>query len=270
MVAKAARNPAMVSAPSTVGDSKDLSQRKAILVIPGLNKIFTGTQTIRDYFGKAGAKLGYDTFCFELKYGDSLGENRARLEQFYKDNHLAEYATLDVLSYIVAGWILNPVLNEHLWKNVKSVVYDRSPLQERLREVIATWSPRLTKVLFGGVIDDFVRTPYQADTRKDLNIGIVIENRPTKMAQHFEADIRELGPVSFDPKALKQPSQDHLYAWMNHDQMYKDIDQVGPEVLNFFEQGSFSPHARRAPFPGDPFDRERENRRQTDAETKAE
>ncbi len=48
------------------------------------------------------------------------------------EHHLPQYKKLHVFSYIAGTWVLNIWLQQHPQNNITSIVYDRSPMQERV------------------------------------------------------------------------------------------------------------------------------------------
>ena len=62
-----------------------------------------------------------------------------------------------------------------------------------------------------------------------------------------------MGPITFDPRALRQRHDDFAYLCLDHSEMYVNFATVGPLLLGFFEQGRFPDDARRTMYNCDPF-----------------
>jgi hypothetical protein len=230
-------------------EGQSLIKKEAILIIPGLNKFFHGTEKIKEFYNNN----GYDLFIFDFKGRYSLLENQEKLELFYKKHRLNKYHSLHVLSYIVGAWILNPLIKKLPHENLKTIIYDRSPIQESIRELITHIPEGVNDYLFYGIIDDFTYTSYTPVSLKGVNIGIIIENRPTNMAKNLEKYIRKLGPLNFNPNQFSQNYNDYFYIWANHDDMYVQYEGIVPEVFYFIKHGHFSSAVKRKPVDADPF-----------------
>lgn len=233
--------------------SAPIEQREALLVLPGFNKVFKGTASLEKYF----AGRGLDLFIFDFKYNNSISENGERLKAFYKKNNLASYAGVHVLNFIVGAWIFNSVASDLPSNNIKTIIYDRSPLQESIPKVIrSSLSRKAIEIIFSGLQADFFFTPYAPVNWQTAKIGLIIENRPTRMAHSVENKIRALGPIEFSPSQFGQRFDDYIEVWFNHDQMYDQIERIGHEILHFIARGRFREDARRIPYDGDHFDRD--------------
>ena len=62
-----------------------------------------------------------------------------------------------------------------------------------------------------------------------------------------------MGPLDYKIESLNQKTDDYLYTWLNHDQMYERFDIIGEEIFYFIENHSFSNNAVRAQYNWDPF-----------------
>jgi hypothetical protein len=60
-----------------------------------------------------------------------LAESRARLQRFIRDNRLERYDRVHVFAFLAGAWTFNPLVEARELPNLATVIYDRSPLQER-------------------------------------------------------------------------------------------------------------------------------------------
>ena len=62
---------------------------------------------------------------------DAISFARQTGDRFIQDNNLARYERLHVFAFLAGAWTLNPLLDGRALPNLATVVYDRSPYQER-------------------------------------------------------------------------------------------------------------------------------------------
>jgi hypothetical protein len=225
------------------------TEREAILVLPGFVGRFQGTAAQEEYF----TGRGYDVLIPDTIERESLEACLAAFEEFAQKHRLGEYRRVHVLAYIVGGWVLNRYVAAHPDHNIASVVYDRSPLQERAPAVLVREMPLITSLLLGDVIEDMAATSYEPLEKGSIRVGILIESKATPLIRRYRKTALSLGPLAWDPAALGQPCDDFAYTWLNHDQMYSRFDVIGPEILRFFRLGRFTSAQRRTPWNWDPF-----------------
>src|SRR5207249_725435 len=103
------------------------AQKEALLILPGFGSKSEGVMDIRDRF----AHTGYDLFIPDYISRKSIAECIATLDSFMTDQKLGEYRKVHVFSYLIGAWTLNAWLRQHPSNNIVTIVYDRSPLQER-------------------------------------------------------------------------------------------------------------------------------------------
>lgn len=228
-----------------------LSQKEAILILPGFGSKIHGVKDIRDFF----IHKGYDVYIPHYIGRDSLQQCVFNLNIFIEKHHLLNYKKLHVFSYIAGSWVLNMWLQKHSVNNIASIVYDRSPFQERAPYVLVKDKPLLIKLVVGKIMYDFSQTLYPTNANDSKNIGIIIENKPTQLILKHKKTALMLGEFTFSKDSLKQPCDDYLYECINHDEMYFQFSNIGPEILNFFKNGNFSSYVRKEPFIYDVFDK---------------
>lgn len=221
-----------------------LSDKEAILILPGFNSKKHGVKDIRDFF----AHKGYDVFIPHYLGRDSLQQCVSTVSNFMASHHLAEYKKLHVFSYIAGTWVLNLWIQQHPYNNISSIVYDRSPMQERIPLALSIDNPLLFKLLLGNILKEFANTPYPSIQNDIKQIGFVIENKPTKLFLKHKKTALKSGDISFSIDSLHQSCDDYFYDCINHDEMYYRFNVIGPEILYFFKHGTFTKEARKQYF----------------------
>jgi hypothetical protein len=235
-------------------DSIARSNKEALLIIPGFGSRSEGVGDIADYFrGK-----GYDVFIPSYISRDSLNACVENLDRFISTNKLKEYKKLHVFSYIIGSWTLNRWLVKNPQNNIATIVYDRSPLQERAPYAIDKDLHLIVRLLEGDIVREFSTIPYEPvlnDTT--VNIGMIIESRATRLIRGHKKSAMELGPLDWSVEGRKQLCDDYLFTVNNHDEMYHDFDLIGPEIFHFIRNGKFTETAVRTKPEMDPFQKQK-------------
>ena len=180
-----------------------------------------------------------------------LDDSRKKLQRFIQER-IARYERVHVFAFIAGGWTLNPLVAAGGLPRLATVIYDRSPLQERAPRIADEELHFLTWVRYGSPVFDLARTPYPPLTA-NVKVGLVVETSPTSFIRDHEKTARSYGPFRFDCDAFAQRHDDCIYVNLNHDELYVRFADVWPEVLSFIRTGRFTSGARRAPPQGDPF-----------------
>ena len=110
--------------------SKPLNEKEAIVILVGFGSKIQGTKKIADYF----FNKGYDVFIPDYISRKSIEGCVENLEKFIVKNHIKQYQSLHVFSYIIGSWTLNNWIQKNPDHKISTIIYDRSPLQER-------WNP---------------------------------------------------------------------------------------------------------------------------------
>jgi hypothetical protein len=223
--------------------------KEALLILPGFGSKTEGIGDLKSYF----SGHGYDLFIPDYIGRGSLAECVGNLDRFQKDHHLIEYRKLHVFAYILGGWTLNTWIRSHPTNNIVTIVYDRSPLQERAASVMLRDSPLLTRWAIGPVVEEFAKSPYPPIPNDQKNIGVVIESRATKLIRKHKKTALSLGPLNWDIAGTRQDYDDYFYTLNNHDDMYHEFKIIGREVLYFIKNREFSASVPRKRPVVDPF-----------------
>lgn len=224
--------------------------REALLVLPGFGYGRSEGDAFRSV-AAASARTGLDVYVPGYLTRTGLGTSRARLERFIRDHRLDRYERLHVFAFIAGGWTLNPLVEAGRLPNLTSVIYDRSPFQERAPRIASERLPFLTWLRFGSTVFDVARTPYRPVTAAHVKIALMVESRPTAFVRRYAAEARRPGPFALGCDSFLQRYDDCLYLAMDHDDLYARFDEVWPELLTFIRTGRFSVDADRTIPSGD-------------------
>ncbi len=226
-----------------------IAEREAILILPGVGTIFHNTKNQRKNF----SNTEYDVFIPDYISRKSLNQCVTNLDDFIKKNQLLSYNKIHVIGYILGSWTINLWIQKNPKSNVSTVIYDRSPLQEKAPAILVKQNPFLSKLLFGKLIRELSITPYPEIALDQIAVGILIECNATKIIWKKRKGLESLPKVSWDKKDLNQECRDFFYAFMNHDDMYTKIENVSAELFYFIKNHQFTKEAIRNYPNNDPF-----------------
>ncbi len=225
------------------------ADKEALLILPGFGSKIHGSKHQKAYF----SNKSYDLFIPKYIGRKSVRQSVENLDAFINKHHLCEYRKIHVFGYIVGSWTINTWLKDHPNHNIATIIYDRSPLQERAPTVFVKSMPLISKLFGGPIMNEFCTLPYPSVDKNAIRIGILIESKATKLIRKHKEMTLSLGELRWDLAQFNQKHDDAYYILLNHDELYKRFDTVGPEIFHFIENGRFSTNARRTPYEGDPF-----------------
>ena len=241
-------------APSIVRPSLSPSKPRAdaLLVLPGFGYSRAGEKALRSLAAPM-IQEGVDLYVPVYVSRGGLVESRTKLQRFIRDHQLDRYDRLHVFAFIAGAWTLNPLVETQGLANLATVVYDRSPLQERAPRIAAEQLHFFTWVKYGSPVFDLARTPYPPVIAPKVKVALMVETKPTSFIKRHEKTARAYGPFRFGCEAFMQRYDDCLFLPMNHDELYLRFAEVWPELLAFIRTGRFSSAANRTPPADDPF-----------------
>ena len=214
---------------------KQVRQREAILILTGFGSKYHSLKKLKKFF----SDKGYDVYVPNYISRKSLEITVANLDRFYRQHDLAQYEKVHVFAYIVGSWSINMWLQEHTDSNIKSIVYDRSTLQERAPYILITDLKLPNYLVFGPIMHDLHQTPYTEIRDANIQKGLLLETYATAIVRKHRATAASLGPYCWDPSCFKQNYLDYKYVPLNHDHMYTHPEVFGEAVLHFFKFGNF-------------------------------
>lgn len=224
--------------------SKTIENKEAILILVGFGSKIQGTKEIASYF----FNKGYDIFIPDYISRSSILNSVENLNNFILTYKLKQYKKIHVFSYIIGSWTLNNWIYNNPKNNIESIIYDRSPLQERAPYALIKDYKYLISIVFGNIMKEFSTSPYPPIIKNKINIGLIIESTPTKLIIKHKKSTLSLGPINWNVKSLNQEYTDFFYINLNHDEMYKRFDISGNEIMNFIKYHKFTDSAKRSPY----------------------
>ena len=223
---------------------------EALLVLPGFGYGRSGERAFRQLASSMAAD-GLDLYLPTFVARGGLEESRTRLLRFIREQRLDRYERVHVFAFIAGGWTFNPLVERNALPNLATVVYDRSPYQERAPAIATERLPFLTWMKYGSVVSDLARTRYAPLDAPGVRVGILVETAPTRFLTRFADAAKRLGPYRFECHELDQPYDDCFYVALNHNELYARFAEVWPEVRTFIRTGRFTESADRlAPSDG--------------------
>jgi len=219
--------------------------REAVLILPGFGYGRDQGKAFKEV-SAAASRDGVDLYVAPFLTRSGLDDSRARLERFIREERLERYERLHVFAFIAGAWTVNPLLDRMALPNLTSVIYDRSPFQERAPKIAAARLRKRAWLRYGRTIFDIARTPYPALAGRPLSVALLVESAPTPFILSHAKDADAYGPFAFDCDGLGQPYDDCAYLPMNHADLYTRFAEVWPEVHAFIRTGRFSAAADRS------------------------
>ena len=222
----------------------------ALLVLPGFGYSREGERAIRSLAPSLAAD-GIELFVPTYIARGGLDDSRNRLRRFIRQQPLDRYRQVHVFAFIAGGWTINPLLEAGELPNLATVVYDRSPMQERAARIADEKLHLLTWLRYGSPVFDVARTPYPPLTRGTVRVALVVETMPTSFVKRHAATALSYGPLRFACDQFSQRYDDCAFMPFSHDDMYRRFPDVWPEVKAFIRSGRFTDDATRTPPAGD-------------------
>lgn len=221
-------------------------KREALLILPGFGYGRGGERALRSLAASM-ARDGVDLYVPTYVTRSGLAESRAKLRRFIHDQRLDRYERLHVFAFLAGGWTLNPLIEREPLPNLASVIYDRSPFQERAPRIAEARLHFLTWLRYGSTVFDVARTPYPPFAARDIKVALVVETEPTSFIKRYADAARQDGPFAFGCGSFLQRYDDCLYMPLRHDEVYTRFAEIWPEVHAFIRTGRFSDAADRTP-----------------------
>ena len=218
----------------------------ALLILPGFGYSREGEKTLRSLVTAMDAQ-GVDLYVPTYIARSGLAESRAKLHRFIRDHRLDQYDRVHVFAFIAGAWTFNPLMETETLPNLATVIYDRSPFQERAPRIATEKLHFLTWVRYGSPVFDVAKTPYVPLAIPDVKVALLVETKPTSFIKHHEKTARGYGAFHFECDAFMQRYEDCMYVPLNHDELYNQFAEVWPELLAFIRTGRFSSTVNRTP-----------------------
>jgi hypothetical protein len=219
---------------------------EALVVLPGFGFGADGQRALAAIAAPAAAAR-LDLYVPAYVSRGGLAESRSNLRRFIREERLDRYQRVHVFAFIAGGWTFNPLADAGALPNLATVVYDRSPFQERAPRIAAARLPFLTWLRHGSTVADVANSPYTPLTAPGVKIGLMVETKPTAFVRRFARTARGFGPYRFECDSFAQRHDDCLYLAMDHGAVYGRFAEVWPDLLAFIRTGRFTSAADRTP-----------------------
>ena len=233
-----------------IDKSQKISNKIALVILNGVGDSKKNRKIQLNFF----KEKGMDVFIPDYKQRASLDESLYKFTVFYDNYDINNYKEVYFMCYIIGGHVLNRYIEINGKKNIKKIIYDRSPIQERAAIIGVDNMPFLTRLIYGQIVFDFSEIKLKSlKDDSNLDIGVIIENQATSVMRLFEKKSYKYGPFSFAVDEIEKNYDDYFYTWLDHEMMYRRFDVIGSEILFFYKNGIFSNNAKRTKYEWDPF-----------------
>ena len=230
----------------------DVHEKTALIILNGFGDSRKNRKKQKEYF----ETLDYDFFIPKYKVRKSLDSSVEKFSDFYEENNLSEYKEVAVMCYIIGGYVLNRHIEKHGFGNIKTIIYDRSPIQERAPKVVVDKIPFIAWLSIGKVIRQFAEADKPPlESTKGVKVGLVIENKATPLMRFYAKTSNGYGPYDFNPYHIDPNLDDYFHTILNHDEMYVRFDVIGNEIEHFLDKGRFTDDAKREVYDWDMFEK---------------
>lgn len=221
--------------------------REALVILPGFGYSGRGERAIRA-LAPAMREAGLELYVPRYIRRSGLDSSREHLRRFLVEQHLDRYERVHVFAFLAGGWTFNALAADtHVLPNLATVVYDRSPYQERAPRIAADKLRLLSWLRYGPVLFDMARAPYPVLPRTNIRVGLIVETEPTGFVKRFAGTARSYGTFALDCHDFAQPYDDCMFAAVNHNDLYMRFGEIWPEVRAFIRDGRFTASAERTP-----------------------
>ena len=232
-------------------DELSYSEKEALIILPGFGDSKKGRRHQKKYFKNVGYDLYIPDYIDRRSYACTID----RFTKLYNTYRLEEYKRVHIFSYILGSYVLNEFINESGKKNIKTIVYNRSPLQERAPRVVVERIPLIGRIFAGKVLNEFSKVSYTPILNDEINIGVIVENKATPLIRTFRKLTMSYGSIDWNNLDLNQSYDELIYTPLNHDEMYYSFDVIGLDILEFIKYSRFTKEARYIPYDWDPFEK---------------
>lgn len=221
--------------------------REALVILPGFGYSASGERAIRA-LAPSMRDAGLDIYVPRYLRRSGLDDSRAQLRRFLREQRLERYERVHVFAFLAGAWTFNPLAGDAaVLPNLATVVYDRSPYQERAPRIATDRLRLFSRLRYGPVLSEMAAQPYPPLPRAHVSVGLIVETVPTGFVKRLRATARSYGPFAFVCRDLAQAHDDCIFAAVHHNELYTRFDEIWPEVRAFIRDGRFTAAAVRTP-----------------------
>ena len=233
-----------------------LSEKEALVILNGFGDSRKNRKIQKEFF----RDKGYDLFIPEYVNRRSMDMTIKYFSNLYDEYNLDEYKEVKFLCYIVGGYVLNEHIQTHGSGRITTIIYDRSPIQERAPKTVIKRMKIISQMIYGRVLYDFSKLElYSLGNKYDIEVGIIIESKATRLMRYFRKTSDSYGSYTYVPEEIDANQDDFMYTYLDHNMMYERFDVIGEDILHFLEFGRFTNKTRRIPYNWDPFEKIKKN-----------
>ena len=226
------------------------SDKEALVILNGFGSSKNNISFQKDFF----KERGYDLFIPDYIAKESIEMTISNFSSFYDNNNLGVYKEVKIFCYIIGGYVLNQHIERYGRGNITTIIYDRSPTQERAPRAATESLPLISQLLYGKVLADFSELDITSlIDDSGLKIGVIIENKSTSLMRFLKKTADRYGEYNYRAEYIEPNLDDFMYTYLDHNQMYKRFDIIGEEILHFLDRGVFTTNAKREQYNWDPF-----------------
>lgn len=212
--------------------------RDALLILPGFGYGRGDTNAFRA-MQQTAAAAGVDVYVPSYVTRAGLAANRAELERFIRDQRLDRYERVHVFAFIAGAWTVNPLIDRGALPNLATIVYDRSPFQERAPQIAARDLRVPAWLRYGSTIFELARTPYPPLERAGVRVALLVETEPTPFITHHAKDGDAPPADAFECDRMGQRYDACAHVAMNHDELYTRFGELWPSLESFMRSGAW-------------------------------
>lgn len=232
-------------------NDKPKSEREAFLVLPGFGTVLHNTKSQRTNF----KNQGFDVYIPDYISRKSMQQCTENVTEFYAKHEMSQYKKVHVLAYIIGSWTLNSWLQgENPPQNIETILYDRSPMQEMVPAILVDENPFLSRLLFGKLIKELALTPYKAIENDGRKIGLIMECKATNIVHKKRKSLAKYPQVQWSVESRGQNVDDHIFLFIDHDDMYTSVFLIAPSVFYFIRNGVFPTIGSKEKCEKDPYE----------------
>ena len=233
-----------------IDTSKQKNDKIALVILNGFGDSKKNRKKQKQFF----ENQGYDLYIPEYIKRKSIENSIESFTLFFNKHELDRYKEVKFLCYIIGGYVLNKHIESNGRMNISTIIYDRSPIQERAPKTAVKRLPIISRLMYGNVLKDFSKKEKESLSCDDgLYIGVIVENKATKLMRFFQKTANRFGPYNYNASEMEPNLDDYIHTYLDHDLMYTRFDVIGEEIIHFLENGSFTFDAKRTPYDWDPF-----------------
>ena len=118
-----------------IDETKEKSKKRALIILNGIGDSKKNRKVQLNFF----KEKGMDVYIPNYKQRSSLDESLYKFSVFFDDYEIEKYEEVYFMCYIIGGYVLNRYIELYGKKNIKKIIYDRSPTQENSLILSRSW-----------------------------------------------------------------------------------------------------------------------------------